>query len=42
MRRTGTSRIRAVSADTATPQSTAILTAFGLITTLIVAWLIAQ
>ena len=42
MRRTGISRTRAVSAETTTPQSTAILTTIGLITTLISAWLIAQ
>ena len=40
MRRTSTSRTRAVSAETALPQSTAILTTIGLITTVIVAWLI--
>jgi len=40
MRRTSTSRTRAVSAATTTPQSTAILTTIGLITTLIAAWLI--
>ena len=42
MRRISTSRTRAVSAETTTPQSTAILTTIGLITTLISAWLIAQ
>ena len=42
MRRTSTSRARAVSAETTTPQSTAILTTIGLITTLIVVWFIAQ
>jgi hypothetical protein len=42
MRRTRTSRTRAVSAETATPQSTAIMTTIGLITTLILLWLIAQ
>jgi hypothetical protein len=42
MRRTSTPRAQAVSAETTTLQSTAILTTIGLITTLIVVWLIAQ
>lgn len=42
MRRTSTSRTRAASAETTTPQPTAILTTIGLITTLIIVWLIAQ
>jgi preprotein translocase subunit SecG len=42
MRRTSTSRTRAISAETTTPRSTAILTTIGLITTLIMVWLTAQ
>jgi hypothetical protein len=42
MRRTRTSRARAVSAETTTPQSTAIMTTIGMITTLILLWLIIQ
>ncbi len=42
MRRTSTSRTRAVSAETTSPQSSAILTTIGLITALTVVWFIAQ
>jgi hypothetical protein len=42
MRRTSVSRARAVSTETTPTQSTVILAAIGLITTLIVAWFIAQ
>ena len=42
MRRTFTSRTRAVSAETNASQSSAILTAIGLMTTLLVVWLIVQ
>jgi len=42
MRRTSALRTREVPAETTTPQSAAILTTIGLITTLISVWLIAQ